>query len=77
MPETTSRRLKGVVKFFNLERGYGFIVPDGGGHDVFVHITAVHQAGIASLESGMRLSFELEEAPGGRGIQATRLQLLD
>jgi len=71
------RRRHGVVKFFNIERGYGFIVPDDGGRDVFVHITAVHQAGIASLEAGMHICFEVEEAPDGRGWQATRLQLMD
>ena len=71
------RRRVGIVKFFNLQRGYGFITPRDGGRDVFVHITAVHRAGIATLDAGMLVSFELEEAPGGRGLQATRLQLLD
>ncbi len=70
-------RRRGVVKFFNLSRGYGFIRPDGGGPDVFVHITAVNRAGMAALETGMRLSFILEPAPGGRGMQAGELQLLD
>ncbi len=77
MSASQGRRRRGVVKFFNIARGYGFIVPDDGGRDVFVHITAVHQAGIASLEAGMRISFDVETAPGGRGKQATRLQLMD
>ncbi len=72
-----SERHTGVVKFFNLTRGYGFIRPDGDGPDVFVHITAVNRAGMAALETGMRLSFTLEPAPGGRGVQAGELQLLD
>ncbi len=72
-----SERRTGVVKFFNLPRGYGFIRPDGEGPDVFVHITAVNRAGMAALETGMRLSFILEPAPGGRGVQAGELQLLD
>jgi cold shock CspA family protein len=44
----------GVVKFFNGERGYGFIKPDDGGRDVFVHITAVEQAGLKGLKEGQR-----------------------
>ncbi len=71
-----SPRRSGVVKFFNLTRGYGFITPDDGGRDVFVHITAVNRAGVASLDAGMRISFITEEAPGGRGVQAGELQLL-
>ena len=46
----------GVVKFFNGERGYGFIKPDDGGRDVFVHITAVEQAGLKALNEGQRIS---------------------
>ncbi len=70
-------KLKGTVKFFNLKKGYGFIVPDDGGPEVFVHITAVHEAGIACLESGMRISFILDKAPKRGALQATHLQLLD
>lgn len=50
----------GVVKFFNTERGYGFIKPDDGGRDVFVHITAVEQAGLKSLTEGQRITFDVE-----------------
>jgi CspA family cold shock protein len=49
----------GVVKFFNGERGYGFIKPDDGGRDVFVHITAVERAGMRSLVEGQRVSYEI------------------
>ena len=49
----------GIVKFFNTERGYGFVKPDDGGRDVFVHITAVERAGMRSLNEGDKVSFEI------------------
>lgn len=49
----------GTVKFFNANRGYGFIQPDDGGSDVFVHVTAVEQAGMNTLVEGQKLSFEV------------------
>ena len=52
--------MAGTVKFFNAERGYGFIKPDDGGRDVFVHVTAVERAGLKSLTEGQRLSFDVE-----------------
>ncbi len=76
MESEDGRRTSGVVKFFNLVKGYGFITPDDGGRDVFVHITAVNRAGVAALDAGMRVSFILEDAPGGRGKQAGELQIL-
>ena len=51
----------GTVKWFNNTKGYGFIAPDAGGSDVFVHISAVHQAGIQSLSDGQAISYELEQ----------------
>ena len=51
--------MTGTVKFFNGERGYGFIKPDDGGRDVFVHITAVERAGLKSLMEGQRITFEV------------------
>jgi len=63
----------GVVKFFNSERGYGFIKPDGGGPDVFVHITAVERAGMKSLNEGQRLSFDVEPDKKGKGPKAVNL----
>jgi CspA family cold shock protein len=49
----------GIVKFFNSQKGFGFITPDGGGSDVFVHITAVEAAGLRSLVEGQKVSFEV------------------
>jgi len=63
----------GVVKFFNSERGYGFIKPDGGGPDVFVHITAVERAGMKSLNEGQRISFDVEPDKKGKGPKAVNL----
>ncbi|HWE99178.1 MAG TPA: cold-shock protein [Caulobacteraceae bacterium] len=50
----------GTVKWFNGQKGFGFIQPDDGGQDVFVHISAVERAGMAGLHEGQKLSFELE-----------------
>src|SRR6185503_14129201 len=63
----------GVVKFFNGERGYGFIKPDDGGRDVFVHITAVEQAGLKALNEGQRISFDVEPDKKGKGPKAVNL----
>jgi CspA family cold shock protein len=63
----------GVVKFFNGERGYGFIKPDDGGRDVFVHITAVERAGMKSLNEGQRISFDVEPDKKGKGPKAVNL----
>ena len=56
----------GTVKFFNEQRGYGFIQPDEGGNDAFVHITAVERAGMRSLREGQRIHFELEQDRRGK-----------
>ena len=50
----------GTVKWFNGQKGYGFIQPDAGGADVFVHISAVERAGLGSLQEGQKVSYELE-----------------
>lgn len=68
-------RQSGTVKFFNASKGYGFITPDGGGNDVFVHVTAVEQSGIPSLNDGMRISFETEPDKRGKGPKAVELQV--
>jgi cold shock protein len=49
----------GTVKWFNMQKGFGFIQPDGGGKDVFVHISAVERAGLSSLNEGQKVSFDL------------------
>jgi CspA family cold shock protein len=56
----------GIVKFFNADKGYGFIQPEGGGNDAFVHITAVEQAGMRTLDRDQRVSYELEEDRRGK-----------
>ena len=58
--------LKGTVKWFNPTKGYGFIAPDTGGKDVFVHISAVQKAGLRSLNEGQKISFEVETQQNGR-----------
>ena len=70
-------RQNGTVKFFNQAKGYGFIAPDGGGKDVFVHITAVQRSGIPQLDEGTKISFEIQPDTRGRGPQAVDLQLVD
>jgi CspA family cold shock protein len=71
--EAFSMTQKGVVKFFNGERGYGFIKPDDGGRDVFVHITAVESAGLKSLNEGQQISFDVEPDKKGKGPKAVNL----
>jgi CspA family cold shock protein len=66
---------QGTIKFFNADKGYGFIKPSDGGRDIFVHITAVEQAGLASLNEGQKISFEIEPDKKGKGPKAVNLQL--
>ena len=54
----------GVVKWFNTQKGYGFIQPEGGGRDVFVHISAVERAGMSSLNEGQKINYELVTEKG-------------
>jgi len=67
-------RVTGTVKFFNTAKGFGFITPENGGKDVFVHATALEAAGIRSLNEGDRVGFVLEDDRRGRGKQAGQLQ---
>lgn len=64
----------GVVKWFNGQKGFGFIQPDDGGADVFVHISAVERAGLGSLYEGQKLSFELEQDRRSGKMAASQLQ---
>lgn len=68
-------RERGIVKFFDKDKGFGFVTPDEGGRDVFVHVSHVQRAGIPYLEQGMVVSFEPLKDNRGRGAQATSLQL--
>jgi CspA family cold shock protein len=62
----------GTVKFFNSSKGFGFIAPEGGGKDVFVHASAVEMAGMRSLDEGQRVSFDIQ--PDAKGSKAVNLQ---
>ncbi|WP_280821841.1 cold-shock protein [Pseudaminobacter soli (ex Li et al. 2025)] len=64
----------GTVKFFNSAKGFGFIAPDEGGPDVFVHISAVERAGMRTLVEGQKLSFEVVRDPRKGKISADNLQ---
>ena len=68
--------ITGTVKFFNADKGYGFIAPDSGGQDAFVHITAVERAGMATLNQNQRVSYELEQDKRGK-TSAVNLQAVD
>lgn len=65
---------RGKVKWFNEDKGYGFIEQESGGSDVFVHITAVQQAGLQTLKDGVAVSYELETGRNGK-TSATDLRL--
>ncbi|EKF43564.1 cold-shock protein [Nitratireductor indicus] len=63
----------GTVKFFNQAKGYGFITPDDGQKDIFVHISAVQASGLAGLEDGQKVTFETEPDKRGKGPKAVNL----
>ena len=67
---------QGTVKWFNATKGFGFIQPDEGGKDVFVHISAVERSGLTGLNDGQKVSYELETGRDGRS-SAGNLELID
>ena len=67
-------RITGTVKFFNGAKGFGFITPEDGSKDVFVHATAVERAGLRTLNEGDRVTFVLEDDRKGRGKQAAQIE---
>jgi cold shock protein len=73
VPKEGSAVTTGIVKWFNPIKGYGFIQPDDGSKDVFVHISAVEQAGMRTLNEGQKVSFDLEAGKQGKP-SAVRLQ---
>ncbi|WP_240008267.1 cold-shock protein [Pseudaquidulcibacter saccharophilus] len=66
--------ITGTVKFFNTDKGYGFIAPEGGGNDAFVHISAVERAGLRTLNKDQKVSYELETDRRGK-TSAVNLQV--
>jgi CspA family cold shock protein len=68
--------ITGTVKFFNADKGYGFISPETGGQDAFVHISAVERAGLRTLSQNQRLSYDLETDQRGK-TSAVNLQVQD
>jgi CspA family cold shock protein len=64
----------GTVKFFNTSKGFGFIAPEGGAKDVFVHASALEAAGIRSLNEGQKVSFDV--VPDARGAKAANIKLV-
>jgi CspA family cold shock protein len=70
-PSTT---IEGAIKWFEPDKGYGFIAPDGGGKDVFIHITALRRSGVAVLEAGQRVRAEVVD--GKKGQEAERITLI-
>ncbi len=58
--------INGTVKFYNATKGFGFITPDTGGKDAFVHVSAIERAGLSSLADGQKVSYDLEQGRDGR-----------
>ncbi len=67
----------GTLKFFNQAKGFGFITPDDGGNDVFVHITALQKSGLPALDEGTKVTFDTEPDQRGRGPQAVNLAIVE
>lgn len=67
----------GTVKWFNAQKGFGFIAPDGGGNDAFVHISAVERSGLSDLREGQKVSYELVSDRKSGKMSADSLKVLD
>jgi len=67
--------ITGTVKFFNMDKGFGFIAPDEGGKDVFVHISAVQASGLETLEENQKVNFDTEDDSNGKGAKAVNLSV--
>ena len=68
-------RINGTVKFFNSAKGFGFVQPEDGSKDVFLHVSALERAGIHGLNEGDKITFVLEDDRQGRGKQAAQVEL--
>ena len=66
----------GTVKWFNAQKGYGFIQPEAGGNDIFVHISAVERSGLSGLNEGQKLRYELQQDQRSGKMSATNLQMV-
>ncbi|SER59756.1 cold-shock protein [Rhizobium sp. NFR03] len=67
----------GIVKFFNTDKGFGFIKPDNGGADIFVHISAVQASGLNGLNENQKVSYDTEPDRRGKGPKAVNLNVSD
>jgi CspA family cold shock protein len=65
----------GTVKFFNADKGFGFITPSGGGSDIFVHISALQASGLQSLQEGQKITFDTEPDQRGKGPKAVNIEV--
>jgi CspA family cold shock protein len=74
--EMTAMAQTGKVKFFNADKGFGFIIPDDNGKDVFVHVSAVQRSGLPGLAEGQAVSFDMEPDKKGKGPKAVNLKLI-
>lgn len=69
-------RMAGVTKFFSMDKGYGFVQPDGGGADIFVHIKDLRRAGLQSISEGQKVEFDTEPGKDGKGPKAVNVALV-
>ncbi len=65
----------GTIKFFNADKGFGFISPDNGGADIFLHISALQASGIQSVNEGQKITFDTEPDKRGKGPKAVNIEL--